>query len=66
MRYKALAVLKAWAATAGVLAALTVTHDIGYREEDSRVVWICGWDGDGGCGPDSSAVDVRPFNLLRW
>lgn len=54
----------------GVVAALllvAVVHDLlPWMQEDSRVVWVCDWHGNGDCGPDAYDVYITVGNLLRW
>lgn len=47
------------AAVAFAIGALLTGVHVATCEEDACVVWVCAWMGDGNCGPDTPAVDVR-------
>lgn len=49
-----------------VIVAITALHDTLYPYEDSRIVWVCGYHGNGVCGPDAAGVNITWRHLLEW
>lgn len=49
----------------GSFSMLVGIHDYG-MPEDSRVVWVCSYHGNGVCGPQTPQVQVDLSKLREW